>query len=46
MRQVNPDKRLGSGPGGASEIRSHRWFAKLDWQALEERRLTAPLKPK
>ncbi len=46
LLQVNPDRRLGSGPTGAEEIRSHRWFSRLDWKALEERRLPAPIRPK
>lgn len=46
LLQVNPEKRLGSGPLGAEEIRRHKWFARLDWKALEERKLTAPIRPR
>ena len=45
LLQVSPERRLGSGPGGAAEIKAHRWFAKLNWEALEGRRLPAPLRP-
>ena len=33
--QVDPDRRLGSGPSGADEIRSHPWFSCLDWALLQ-----------
>eukprot|EP00199_Chlamydomonas_sp_CCMP681_P000070 CAMPEP_0119102536 /NCGR_PEP_ID=MMETSP1180-20130426/1251_1 /TAXON_ID=3052 ORGANISM="Chlamydomonas cf sp, Strain CCMP681" /NCGR_SAMPLE_ID=MMETSP1180 /ASSEMBLY_ACC=CAM_ASM_000741 /LENGTH=1028 /DNA_ID=CAMNT_0007086843 /DNA_START=136 /DNA_END=3222 /DNA_ORIENTATION=+ len=46
LLQVNPEKRLGSGPLGAQEIKNHRWFAKLDWKALEARKLPAPIRPR
>jgi len=44
--QVNPEKRLGTGPGGAAAIKKHRWFSRLDWAALEQRKLVAPIQPK
>lgn len=44
--QVNPDKRLGSGPRGPEEIKSHHWFAGFDWSQMAERRLKAPFIPK
>lgn len=44
--QVNPEKRLGSGPLGAEEIKRHRWFSRLDWKALEARKLPAPIRPR
>ena len=46
LLQVNPEKRLGSGPTGADEIKQHRFFASLDWQALEAKKLQAPIRPK
>ncbi|KAJ9511311.1 hypothetical protein QJQ45_029755, partial [Haematococcus lacustris] len=46
LLQVNPDKRLGSGPAGAEDIRRHKWFSKLDWNALMQRKLQAPIRPK
>ena len=45
MMQTAPEKRLGSGPTGAEEIKQHKWFAALDWNALEEKQLAAPLVP-
>lgn len=43
---MNPEKRLGSGKEGAAEIKKHRWFSRIDWKALEQRKLPAPIKPK
>ena len=39
----NPHKRLGAGVGGASAIKSHPFFANLDWRAAENRELPVPL---
>lgn len=45
--QVNPDKRLGSDKRlGAEEIKRHRWFSRIDWKALEQKKLPAPFKPR
>jgi len=46
LLQVNPDKRLGSGRNGADEIKRHRWFSRIDWAALEQKRLPAPIRPR
>jgi len=46
LLQVNPSKRLGSGPNGAAEIKSHRFFKGIDWEALEQRKLPAPRRPR
>lgn len=43
--QVNPEKRLGSGPSGVEEIKSHSWFSSLDWGAIQQRSAKAPLQP-
>lgn len=44
--QVNPERRLGSGPGGIDDIKKHRWFADMDWDALMEKRVPAPVIPR
>ncbi len=44
--QVNPEKRLGCGKGGVNEIKQHRFFARINWDDLEKRKLPAPMKPK
>ena len=35
----------GSGKGGAKQIKEHAWFAGFDWDALENRNMTAPIVP-
>lgn len=42
--QVNPERRLGT--NGAREIRKHPWFARMDWQLLEAKKLKAPIVPR
>jgi hypothetical protein len=44
--QVSPERRLGSGPTGATEIKQHKWFSRLDWQAMVNKTLPAPINPK
>mmetsp|Transcript_20268 Transcript_20268/g.40158 ORF Transcript_20268/g.40158 Transcript_20268/m.40158 type:complete len:786 (+) Transcript_20268:29-2386(+) len=39
------DRRLGGGSAGASAIKSHKWFAKFDWEGLLWRKLKAPFIP-
>jgi len=45
MLQKEPEKRLGSSEADGEEIRSHAWFAPIDWAALERRELAPPFKP-
>jgi serine/threonine protein kinase len=33
-----PSVRLGAGPGGFADLKSHPWFAPIDWDALLEQR--------
>lgn len=42
---MSPDARLGSGVNGASDIKMHAWFAEMNWRALEEQQLEAPIQP-
>ena len=44
--QVNPEKRLGCGPGGIQEIKNHRWFSRISWEALTNKQLPAPILPR
>ncbi|DBB18151.1 hypothetical protein WJX82_009716 [Trebouxia sp. C0006] len=46
LLQVSPERRLGSGPTGATEIKQHKWFSRLDWQAMVNKTLPAPINPK
>ena len=45
MAQVDPEKRLGSGPAGVADIKAHEWFTNLNWRSVENRTLSAPLQP-
>jgi len=43
---VNPYKRFGTIKGGADIIKHHKWFDDLDWNAIYNREVTAPMIPK
>jgi len=38
-------KRFGNLKGGAKDIKNHRFYKKLDWELLVNRKLPAPYKP-
>ena len=38
-------KRYGNLKGGAEDIKTHRWFADIDWAALEAKKIPATYKP-
>ena len=38
-------KRYGNLKGGASDIKTHSWFAAIDWEALEAKKIPATYKP-
>ncbi len=41
----DPEKRLGSGPDGAKNIKKHPWFQGVNWEALLNKEIKAPFKP-
>ncbi|KAK6305500.1 ribosomal protein S6 kinase alpha-4 [Coregonus clupeaformis] len=41
----DPHKRLGSGPRGADDIKSHAFFKGLSWSDLAEKKVVSPFKP-
>jgi protein-serine/threonine kinase len=41
----DPDKRLGGGPGGGNEVKSHGFFAGVSWEDVYERKISPPFKP-
>ncbi|KAG6403971.1 hypothetical protein SASPL_136205 [Salvia splendens] len=45
LLQKDAVNRLGSGPRGAEEIKSHKWFRTINWKKIEERELVPKFKP-
>ena len=46
LLERKPSRRLGMGPGGTDDVRRHKWFDALDWDALHARKLEPPRKPR
>jgi novel protein kinase C epsilon type len=42
----NPAKRLGCNSDGENHIRSHAFFKEMDWDALEQRKVKPPFRPR
>jgi novel protein kinase C epsilon type len=42
----NPAKRLGCSNDGENQIRSHAFFKDMDWDALEQRKVKPPFRPR
>nr|AAB33196.1 ATPK19=ribosomal-protein S6 kinase homolog [Arabidopsis thaliana, Peptide, 471 aa] [Arabidopsis thaliana]BAA07661.1 ribosomal-protein S6 kinase homolog [Arabidopsis thaliana] len=45
LLQKEPERRLGSGPSGAEEIKKHKWFKAINWKKLEAREVQPSFKP-
>ncbi|XP_038687797.1 serine/threonine-protein kinase AtPK2/AtPK19-like [Tripterygium wilfordii] len=45
LLQKEPPRRLGSGPSGGDEIKSHKWFRSINWIKLEARELQPKFMP-
>eukprot|EP00124_Ichthyophonus_hoferi_P001575 Ihof_evm14s85 gene=Ihof_evmTU14s85 len=41
----NPHERLGAGPNGARNVKSHMFFAQINWGDLWQKRIPAPWRP-
>jgi hypothetical protein len=39
------EERLGFGPNGASDVKSHTWFSRVDWKAITDKTVKAPFIP-
>eukprot|EP00241_Pyramimonas_parkeae_P014662 CAMPEP_0114327148 /NCGR_PEP_ID=MMETSP0059-20121206/30140_1 /TAXON_ID=36894 /ORGANISM="Pyramimonas parkeae, Strain CCMP726" /LENGTH=1129 /DNA_ID=CAMNT_0001456243 /DNA_START=206 /DNA_END=3595 /DNA_ORIENTATION=- len=45
LMQRDPGARLGAGPDGFKKLKSHPWFATIDWNKLMRKQLEPPYKP-
>ncbi|KAJ4720256.1 Serine/threonine-protein kinase [Melia azedarach] len=45
LLQKEASKRLGRGPGGSEEIKSHKWFKMINWKKLEAREIRPSFLP-
>ncbi|XP_077141671.1 RAC-beta serine/threonine-protein kinase [Ranitomeya variabilis] len=45
LLKKDPKQRLGGGPTDAQEVKDHRFFAPINWQDVNQRKLTPPFKP-
>lgn len=45
LLERDPEKRLGSGPTGAEEIKKHAFFSGIDWDELFRKEYKAPFNP-
>ena len=42
----DPEKRLGSGPNGLNDIKSHVFFSSINWESIYEKKIKPPFTPK
>ncbi|KAG5008421.1 hypothetical protein GLYMA_09G273600v4 [Glycine max] len=45
LLQKEPGRRLGCGPRGVEEIKSHKWFKPINWRKLEAREIQPSFRP-
>ena len=46
LTDPDPAKRLGCGKNGYKEIKKHKFFDDIDWEALSKFRVKSPYQPK
>ena len=46
LLERKPARRLGMLAGKAADVKRHKWFDAIDWDALEARRVEPPRKPR
>ena len=45
LMEQDPESRLGCGPTGCDDIRSHPFFKGIKWRDIEKRRVKPPIEP-
>ncbi|XP_068106910.1 RAC-beta serine/threonine-protein kinase [Hyperolius riggenbachi] len=45
LLKKDPKQRLGGGPNDAQEVKDHPFFSCINWQDVDQRKLTPPFKP-
>ncbi|KAM1377502.1 hypothetical protein ACFX11_039252 [Malus domestica] len=45
LLQKDPSQRLGNGPNGGDNVKSHKWFRSINWKKLEAREVLPKFKP-
>lgn len=45
LLHLNPEKRLGGGPGDGEEVRSHPFYQGTDWAGVFHKKIAPPFKP-
>jgi protein kinase A len=44
--QADVTKRFGNLKNGVDDVKTHKWFASIDWMAIYAKKVTAPMMPK
>ena len=45
LLELDPKKRLGSGPNGFENLKNHKYFEEINWEDLENRKVSPPFVP-
>ena len=46
LLQIDLTKRFGNLKNGVDDVKSHKWFTKIDWQSIYEKKVKASFVPK
>ena len=45
MMEIDRTQRYGNLKGGANDVKEHHFFTKIDWNAVQEKRILPPFRP-